>query len=98
MRGRYSTLGFFGTGGGILPFFFSASSWLWRLILSGRALPLGPSSSVLPWGGCCVPEKKAPEELEKGVKTRDEGAVDSPRVLPSGKLEDFGFRTTVYIS
>lgn len=78
-----------------MPVFFSASSWLWRLILSGRALTLEPSSSILAWGDCCVPEKSAPEELAKGVKMRDEGAVDSPGLRPSGKLEDFGFRNTV---
>lgn len=75
--------------------FFSASSWLWRLILSGRALTLGSPSSTLAWGGCCVPEKKAPEELARGEKTRLEAAVDSLGLLPTGKLGDFGFRNTV---
>lgn len=75
--------------------FFSASSWLWRLILSGRALTLAPPSSTVAWGGCCVPEKKAPEEPARGVQTRLEGAVDSPGLLLLGKLGDFGFRNTV---
>lgn len=34
----------------------------------------------------------------KGMKIRDEGAVDSPGLLASGKLQDFGFRTTVWLS
>lgn len=51
---------------------------------------MGPPSSTLAWGGCCVPEKKAPEELARGERTRLEDAVDSP-----GKLGDFGFRNTV---